>query len=153
MGTIGVIVSTLLQVPVGKLADRIGRKRVFYLLEPFNYLGTILLILAPSPQYLILVGLLGGAGGGPGGGAGVGGVGFIPYITMYWEMVPTEKRGRWFGISGVFGILSIPASMLGGYLWQQGYMILVLLLPMMVGAFVTIPILTTIPDTLGRSQQ
>lgn len=151
MGTIGVIVSTLLQVPVGKLADRIGRKRVFYLLEPFNYLGTILLILAPSPQYLIFVGLLGGAGGGSIGG-GIGGVSFVPFITMHWEMVSAEKRGRWFGISGIFGILSVPASILGGYLWQQGYMILVLLLPMLVGALVTIPILITIPDTLGRSQ-
>lgn len=153
MGTIGVIVSVVLQMPVGKLADRIGRKKVFYILEPFNYLGTILLILAPSPQYLILAGLLGETGGLPGGGTGIGGVSFVPYITMYWEMVPAEKRGRWLGISRIFDIFSVPASILGGYLWQQGHMIPVLLLPMLVGVTVTIPILATIPDTLGRSQR
>ncbi|MEM2904953.1 MAG: MFS transporter [Candidatus Bathyarchaeia archaeon] len=143
MGTVQTLISTLLQMPVGKLADRMGRKRAFYLLEPFNYLSTILLILAPEPQYLIPVGLL----------AGIGGVSFIPFITMYWEMVPAEKRGRWFGVSGIFSILSVPASILGGYLWERGYMIVVLLLPILMGAFLAIPILATIPETLRASRR
>jgi len=152
MGTVGVLVSTFLQIPVGKLADKIGRKKTFYLLAPFGYLGTILLILTPDPRYLVLVGFLGGAGQ-VGGGGGIGGVSFSPLITMNWEMVSAEKRGRWFGVRGIFMFLNVPASIIGGILWQQGYMIEVLLIPILLQVLIVIPILATVPDTLGRSKQ
>ncbi|MFQ6094569.1 MAG: MFS transporter [Candidatus Bathyarchaeia archaeon] len=149
MGTIGIITSALLQIPAGKLADRIGRKRVFLLLRPFAYLGTILLILAPSPEFLIPVGALGVAGMMIMGG--IGNVSFVPFITMYWEMVPAEKRGRWFGFTGIFNILIVPASILGGLMWQAGLMELVLFLPVLVEVLIVVPMLAIIPDTLSRS--
>jgi MFS family permease len=43
-----------LQIPAGRLADRIGRKKAFYLFTPFYFLGTLLLITAPSSEYLII---------------------------------------------------------------------------------------------------
>ncbi len=146
MGTVGTVVQMLLQIPAGRLADRIGRKRSFYLFRPFAYLGTLLMILAPSPQYLIPVGILGAFGLA----GGLGGVSFIPFITMNFEMVPERKRGRWLGLLGFFGILSFPASVLGGVMWQQGLMIEVMLLPILLEVLVAIPILATVPDTLGR---
>jgi MFS family permease len=148
MGTASAITSLALQVPAGRLADRIGRKRVFLLLRPVSYLGTFLLILAPRPEYLILVGLLGAAGAARGAGGGIGGVSFTPFITMFWEMVSDEKRGRWFGIEGLMSLSTIPASILGGVLWQQGLMTEVLLLPILIEVLLVIPILTTVPDTL-----
>jgi MFS family permease len=154
MGTASVITSLALQVPVGRLADRIGRKRAFLLLRPVAYLGTLLLILVPRPEYLILVGLLGAAAAGGGGaGGGIGGVSFTPFITMFWEMVSDEKRGRWFGIEGLMGLSTIPASILGGVLWQQGLMAEVMLLPVIIEVLLVIPILTTVPDTLDRNQE
>lgn len=149
MGTIGIITSALLQIPAGRLADKIGRKRVFLLLRPFAYLGTILLIVAPTPEFLIPLGALGVAGMMVMGG--VGNVSFVPFITMYWEMVPAEKRGRWFGFTGIFNILIVPASILCGFMWQAGLMELVLILPVLVEVLIVIPMLTIIPDTLGRS--
>ncbi len=80
---------------------------------------------------------------------GIGGVSFVPFITMYWETVPAEKRGRWFGFTGIFNIFSVPASILGGFMWQAGMMELVLLIPILTEALIVIPILATIPDTLA----
>jgi MFS family permease len=149
MGTASTLVSILLQIPAGRLADKIGRKRTFYLFRPFVYLGTLLLVLAPKPEFLVLVGVLGyiGMAGGMGG---LSGVSFIPFITMNFEMVPEEKRGRWLGILGFFGIISFPISILGGFMWQQGMRLEVLLLPILLEVFIAIPLLMTIPDTLKR---
>jgi MFS family permease len=151
MGTAGTLVSLLLQLPVGRLADKIGRKRAFYLFRPFVYLGTLLLVFAPSPEYLILVGIF-GYFGLAGGGGSLSGVSFIPFITMNFELVPEAKRGRWLGIIGFFNILSFPASVLGGVLWTQGFMMEVLLLPIFLEVFIAIPIMSTIPDTRGQFQ-
>jgi len=67
---------------------------------------------------------------------------------MYWETVPAEKRGRWFGFTGVFNILAVPASILGGLMWQAGLMELVLILPVLIEVLIVIPLLIRIPDTL-----
>jgi MFS family permease len=144
MGSLGAIASTLLQIPAGRLADRIGRKKAFYLLRPLTYAGTLLMILSPRPEYLILVGLLGAVGLS----GGAGSVSFTPFITMHWEMVPEEKRGRWFGVEGLLSIATIPATILGGIFWQLGFMREVLLIPILLEVMVVIPILHTIPDTL-----
>jgi MFS family permease len=150
MGTAGMLVAILLQIPAGRLADKIGRKRVFYLFRPFAYVGTLLLVFAPRVEYLIVVGILGYIGLA-GGGGGLSGVSFIPFVTMNFEMVPEEKRGRWLGILGFFNILSFPVSILGGFMWQQGLMVEVLLLPILLEVLIAIPVLRTVPDTLGRT--
>lgn len=150
VGTASAVTSSLLQVPAGRLADKIGRKRTYYLLQPLAYIGTFMLILAPRPEYLILVGLL-GAVGLVGGGAG--GVSSTPFITMHWEMVPGEKRGRWFGIEGLMTGSTIPATIIGGILWQYGFMREVLLLPILLEVLVVIPLMITVPDTLKRNDR
>ena len=143
MGTTSMIFSVFMPIFVGRLADKIGRKKAYYMLRPITHLSTIVLILAPKPEYLILVGVL----------SGIGQASFIPRITMHWEIVPEEKRGRWYGIEGLLNASSFPVSILGGILWQQGFMIEVLLLPILLEALIAIPILNTIPDTLGRDKR
>jgi len=83
---------------------------------------------------------------------GIGSVSFIPFITMFWETVPEGKRGRWFGFSGIFSIFAVPASMLGGFMWQAGLMELVLISPVVIEVLIMMPMLSMIPDTLGRSK-
>jgi len=153
MGTIAVITSVFLQIPVGSLADRVGRKKAFFLLHPMLHLGTFLLILAPSPEYLTIVGLLGAFGLRVGlvGAGGIGSLGQTPYITMFWEMVPAEKRGRWIGTANMFNLFSLPASMLAGFLWQQGFMMWVLLIPLIIDVLFVLPLIFTVPETLGKS--
>lgn len=154
VGTISIIGTFTLQISAGRLADKIGRKKAFYLFSPFKYAGTLILISALSPESLILVGLFGGASGGVGGaGGGIGSVGFTPFITMFWEMAPADKRGRWYGLEGtVTALTRIPASIIGGILWEQGFVVEVLLVQVLLELLVVIPLLNTIPDTIGSKR-
>jgi MFS family permease len=150
-GTASVVMALVFQIPAGRLSDVIGRKKVYFILRPLCFAGTILMILAPRPEYLIGVGVLGAVALGAGMGGGVGGVSSTPFVTMFWEMVPKEKRGRWFGIEGLMNLSTIPASILGGFLWQQGLKVEVLLIPIILEVLIVMPILATIPDTLRRA--
>ena len=71
----------------------------------------------------------------------------VPMITLENELVPEAKRGRWMGILGFINILSFPASIIGGFLWQYGLMIEVLIIPIFLEVLIAIPIINTIPDT------
>jgi len=149
VSAVSIIAAMSLQIPAGRLSDKFGRKKTFYLFTPFYYLGTLALISVPSPEYLILAGLLGGVGMG----GGIGGVAFTPFITMWWEMAPAEMRGRWYGLEGlIMATTRIPASIIGGILWDQGLKIEVLLVPILIDVLVVVLLLHTIPDTL-RSKQ
>jgi MFS family permease len=151
IGTSSMVMALVFQIPAGRLSDVIGRKKVYFLLRPLCFAGTLLMILAPGPEYLIGVGVLGAVALGAGIGGGVGGVSSTPFVTMFWEMVPQEKRGRWFGIEGLMNLSTIPASILGGFLWQQGLKVEVLLIPIILEVLIVMPILATIPDTLRRT--
>ena len=83
MGTIGTLGSLIFLVPFGRLADKYGRKKIIYLTRPFNYLSILVVILAPSPEYLILAAFLGA----------LQTVGNLMEITMEHELVPAEQRG------------------------------------------------------------
>lgn len=48
------------------------------------------MILAPGPEYLTLVGVLGAVGLSGGAGAGLGGLSHVPFITMENDTVPEE---------------------------------------------------------------
>ncbi|MEM2057388.1 MAG: MFS transporter [Thermoproteota archaeon] len=148
ISTVGILVSAILQIPVGVMADKMGRKKTFLIIRPLTYLGTIILITASNPQMLILAGLLGMLGFT----GGFIDLSFIPFITMFWEAVPMEKRGRWFGITGVFDVLSVPAFLLGGFLWQEGLEELVLILPILIEVFIIMPIVLSIPETLHSTK-
>jgi len=150
MTAVGMISYTLLQIPVGMLSDRIGRKKTYFLVRPFFYIATLVLLWAPSPEYLLIVALLGGNVFG-GAQVGIAGTAQIPLITMEWEMVRPEKRGRWHGVAATFGLVTFPAAILGGILWEQGLGWVNLALPVIVDALIVIPILFTIPETLGRT--
>jgi MFS family permease len=45
-------------VPLGRLADRIGRKKVLYVTIPLFWLSNLLLISAPSPALPAIAGIL-----------------------------------------------------------------------------------------------
>jgi hypothetical protein len=84
---------------------------------------------------------------------GMSDVSFIPFITMFWEVVPEEKRGRWFGLTGVFDIFTVPAFLLGGFLWEAGLEEWVILIPLLIEIATVMPILMKVPDTLSLSKK
>jgi hypothetical protein len=69
---------------------------------------------------LIPLSILGGYAAGTITGVGIASVGMPLFVTWWWESVPEEKSERFFGIEGLMGLTGIPASILGGILWERG---------------------------------
>jgi MFS family permease len=143
MGTCLVLISMLISIPLGNLADKKGRKFTIFISRPFFWLSYILLILAPRnvPWILMLAWCMRGFLWG----------GMNAWDTMRQEMVPQEFRGRWIGFIGLIqNFIRVPAMLLGGYLYDNVDPRLVFIIPVIVDAFVRMPLLTTIPDTLNE---
>ncbi len=143
MATATILTRLVFGVPLGRLADRIGRKKVIYLLTPLWYVSHLLLIFSFSSVTLILAGALwtfyyinSGVSG-----------------AMALELVSVEEMGKWSGLQGLFrGLITIPAPILAGLIWERlgpGYVFLV---PLVVDLFIRIPLLTTVPETLHMGQ-
>lgn len=138
MGTIGTIGALLFLAPFGRLADKHGRKKIIYLTRPFNYLALFIVVLAPTPEWLIVAAFV----------RSLNTVSSLMEITMEHELVAEEKRGRWGGFLSFFmGFIGIPGPILAGYLWNVIDPSLLLLAPI-VADLPFLAILPTIPDTL-----
>ncbi|MDQ1278846.1 MAG: transporter [Thermoproteota archaeon] len=149
IGSTSLIVTLILQIPAGRLADKYGRRITYFTLRPMSYLGSFIAIIAQSPELLIFSALLGGYASTSGQqDAGISGVSSPLLVTWWWESVPEEKRGRFFGIEGLLGLAAIPASIIGGILWQQGYIMYVLLIPIVLEVAIVMPLLATVPDII-----
>lgn len=139
MATATILARLVFGIPLGRLADRIGRKKVIYLLTPLWYASHLLLILSFNAITLILAGALW----------------TFYYINsgvtgaMTLEVVPVEKMGKWSGLQGLFrGLVAVPAPILGGLIWRELGPLYVFLVPVAVDLMLRIPLLTTVPETL-----
>ncbi len=109
MNTASTLIVVLLSLPTGGLADRFGRRRMILSMMPLYCASLLLLIYAPSPEYLILAGLLNG---------------FNTLIAVTQgaitvELIPRELLGSWFGVLGLLrGLVGVLAPLIGGYLWE-----------------------------------
>jgi MFS family permease len=138
MTTASLLIQALFATTLGSWADKIGRKKVFYLAEPLYIASILLLVFAPSPIYLILSSILGGFRLI---------VGYVSISPIQTELVPIEYRGRWRGILGMFsGLVSIPAPIIGGLIWDSISPSALILAPILIDLLVRIPLLTTIPE-------
>lgn len=138
MGIAATLCNMIFSLPVGRLADRVGRKKTLYLMRPIMYASYLLIVLAPNAYWLILAWAF---------------LGF-PFEWMIWttmsmEMVPEIKRGRWSGILMLFrNIVRIPAPIIGGILYQKINPAIIFLLPITIDLFLRLPVLITTPETL-----
>jgi len=140
MVTATVLTRVLFGIPLGRLADRIGRKKVIYLLTPLWYASYLLLVFSFNSVTLILAGALQTFYFISSGITG----------AMTLELVSVEQMGKWSGLLGlVRGLVTIPAPLLGGLIWKELGPAYVFLIPLGVDLLLRIPLLTTIPETLG----
>jgi MFS family permease len=141
MATATVVARLVSGIPVGWLADRIGRKRVIYMLTPLWYASNLLLVLAPGPVTLVLSAIL---------------LAFYNIASgatnaMTLEVVSLEQQGRWGGLLGFFaGLVAIPAPILGGLIWRELGPMYVFLIPIVLDLLLRIPLLASVPETLER---
>lgn len=142
MATATVVARLIVGIPLGRLADRIGRKRVIYLLTPLWYASNLLLVFSPGPITLVLSAV------------------FLVFYNissgatsaMTMEVVPLEQQGRWGGLLGFFvGLVTIPAPILGGLMWRELGPMYVFLAPMVFDLLLRIPLLATMPETLKQT--
>ena len=130
----------VLGIPLGRLADRIGRKKVLYLTAPLFWVSNLVLIWAPGPGFLIAAGVL---------------QGFLHiYLTVTGavgvELVPPEQMGRWIGVIRMFRLLlAAGAAFIAGVIWDKIGPEYLFLTFIGLDLFVRIPLLIGMPETLG----
>jgi len=141
MSTAGIIQYLLIGVPMGRLADRIGRKKVIFLLTPLWYISSLLFVLSPNAAFLIVAAAL----------QSFYSVSSVVTSSMTMELVPVGQMGRWSGLLGLFrGLVSIPAPVIGGLIWRELGPAYVFLIPLATDLLLRLPLLMTVPETLGR---
>lgn len=144
MATAPILMRILVGIPIGRMADRIGRKKVIYLLTPLWYASSLLFVLSPDSATLVLAATLRTFLGVSSGIAG----------AMSVEMLPVEQMGRWSGALGLFrGLVTVPAPILGGLIWRGLGPMYVFLIPLAIDLLLRIPLLTTIPETLRSGDE
>jgi MFS family permease len=141
MGMAATLSNMIFAIPVGRLADRIGRKKTLALMRPIMYASYLLIAFAPSAYWLILAWAF---------------IGFpwewIVWSAMSMEMVPQDQRGRWSGMLMLFdNIVRIPAPIIGGILYETVGPTVLFVLPVIIDLFLRIPILLSTHETLERS--
>ncbi|MDH4268627.1 MAG: MFS transporter [Deltaproteobacteria bacterium] len=129
----------ILGIPAGRLADRIGRKSVIFLIAPVFWASNFMLLWAPNSFFLIGAGVLQGSF-------------FINAVitsAMQFELVPAEHMGRWIGILGFFRMLASAVMVyLAGVIWDDIGPHYVFLIATGLDLFIRIPLLMGMPETL-----
>ena len=129
----------VLGIPVGRIADRIGRKRVLYVTIPLSWLSSVALILAPNAGILVLSGVL----------LGFFTISAVTAGAMAYELVPKAHMGRWLGISIFFRmLLAAGAASLAGVIWDRLGPAYVFLTVIALELLIRMPLLVTMPETL-----
>ncbi len=138
------IVPMLAAIPLGRLADRHGRKKMLFAIAPLAYLANLCLVLAPANGLLgsvslLLYGVL----------FGFNSISIAVASSMVAEIMPQDLMGRWIGIISLFrGLVSIPAPLIGGLIWEHAGPQYVFFAAIAVDAFLRLPLLGTIRETL-----
>ena len=139
MVTGSALTSIALAIPLGRLADRIGRKKMLYITIPLFWISNLLLILAPSPAFLVIAGIL----------QGFYFIGASISAAIERELVPPEQMGRWIGINRFFKmLLGAFLALTAGIIWDQLGPKYIFILFMAIDLLIRMPLLISIPETL-----
>ena len=141
IGTVRFLATFLFALPVGRLADHYGRKKILFCLAPLTYLSNILFILVPNANLLLLGSVF----------FGFYGIGTSVVNAMAAEFSPKERMGQWIGIASlVRGLVSIPMPLLSGLLWDHMGPIYIFIAAIVIDLVFRLPLLASIPETLKR---
>jgi len=103
------LIITILALPIGRLADIYGKKKLIVVMWSLYSIAMLLMVYASNHIALIIAGLLNGFW-------------MLAAVTqgaITVELVPQEFLGSWLGIIGFFrGIANIISPILGGFIWK-----------------------------------
>jgi len=143
----GTVVPMLVSIPLGRLADRYGRKKLLFAIAPLAYLANLCLVFAPASGvgaslFLLLYGVF----------FGFNSISMALVSSMAAEIVPQDEMGRWIGIVSLFrGLLGIPAPLIGGVIWEYVGPQYVFFIAIAVDVFLRLPFLASVRETLRLS--
>jgi len=105
------LIYAVVSFPVGKLSDRIGRKQIIVVGWGIYVITYILLALAPSEWYMLIIAITYGLYGGLADGVSKA---FVA------DMVSPCRRGLAYGLyHGMVGFALLLASVIAGVLWEK----------------------------------
>lgn len=134
------VITILMSVPLGRVADRVGRKSVLYLVAPLCYASNLALVFGRGSAILLAVGAL----------WGFYQISWIVTSAMTAELVSMDQMGRWIGMLGLFrGLVSVPGPIMGGVIWNRLGPAYVFLIPIAIDLAIRLPLLATMNETLG----
>jgi len=135
------LITILMSVPLGRLADRIGRKSVLYLVTPLCYAANLALVFGRGSAILLAVGAL----------WGFYSISWAVTAAMTAELVSMDQMGRWIGMLGLFRgfLVSIPGPIIAGMIWNRLGPAYVFLIPIAIDLVMRLPLLATMKETLG----
>jgi len=129
-----------LGIPLGRLSDCIGRKKVLYMVAPLFWASNLLLVWAPNSFFLIVSGVL----------LGFLSINLVITGAMTFEMVPPEQMGRWMGITRFCRmLLAAAAAYWAGTLMDTIGQQYVFLFVIALDILIRIPLLISTPETLA----
>jgi MFS family permease len=139
MVTGSALASIVCAIPLGRLADRIGRKRVLYVTIPLFWLSNLLLIRADAPLLLVAAGVL----------QGFYYIGSPVVAAIERELVPPEQMGRWIGITRFCKMAtSALLALAAGLIWDRIGPQYIFLAFLAVDVLLRLPLLISLPETL-----
>jgi MFS family permease len=144
VATATLVTEAIFSTVIGRFADKMGRKKAFYILIPLFSAANIALILAPTAGWLLFAGFL----------MGFRMIATFSYGSMTPELVPPECLGRWRGLIGLFtGLACIPAPVIGGLIWERLGPEWVFIAITAIDLLVRTPLLYSVPETLGNQSK
>ena len=152
LSTVSSLTMIFLQIPLAKVSDMQGRKKIILAVRPFRYVGLLVLILAGTLNMLpftpfipllawILIAIV--SSGGP------------SWEAASTEVMPEELQGTWNSLRNfLYHLVAIPCGLIGGLLWNIDPR-LPFIMALTVGCLIRYPILfRRIPETvLARHRQ
>jgi MFS family permease len=139
MVTGSALASIAFAIPMGRMADRIGRKGVLYITIPLFWFSNLLLIWAPSPALLVVAGIL----------QGFYFIGAPVASAIERELVPPEQMGRWIGINRFFKMATSAVLVLcAGIIWDRIGPQYIFLFFVAIDLLIRLPLLISLPETL-----
>ena len=139
MVTGSALASILFAIPLGRRADRTGRKKVLYFTIPLFWMSNLMLVWSPSRTFLIFAGIL----------QGFHFIGAPIAASMERELVPPEQMGRWLGMTRFFKmLLNALGVLLCGLIWDRVGPQYVFLSFIALDLFLRVPLLLSMPETL-----
>lgn len=141
MVTGSALASIAFAIPLGRLADRVGRKKVLFITIPLFWTSNVLLVLAPNPAFLLLAGIL----------QGFYYIGSPISMAMERELVPADQMGRWLGITRCSRMLAGACmAFLAGVVWDRLGAQYVFLTFVGIDLLLRMPLLLGMPETLHK---